>query len=1690
MRGMSIGTQRGGVTQDEQFQATASRTAKQAICYALWKTDQAAPAEDLINDDYIIPIEQCDVDRLGDFVDEIDRLPPTTTHTQESLSSTSSQSNEYNPLYQAANQSGDSLGILPATNTYQTWNRGIENTASAQSRLPPLYNQPTNGPRLETLLTGAAGGYFGASVAQNSHEPPPPRLPNLYNQVGISQQADSLSTRRRRRRLPYTYDGIGELEAFTFISNYHHVTQYDSWPDHEKVTYFSDHLTGKALQWYTMQFSEIVPDYANLRQEFLDTYAPQQNPLYYTSRLRNATKQPFPTVQAYIATFEEVLRTSPPKMITQHDAIQIFLMELPESLKMELTLQPCNTIKDVIARTKFITHNRACFLGRELPASSPRSTPFNRAASYSNKTSLETRARDKTRNNTAGLKGSKYCTYHKSKTHSNEECRMQQQANSKKSTEHHVDIATPIQTDENKSSTSSNPYPVTHVGINTCHNNQLPLAMPIIENSNTEFLWTTASAATVTVVIDGLPITAILDTGCAGVTLSTRILSKIKQKPVNISNVSIYTAERNTTTSLGFRRFKFQLGNETIFCPAIVLHNNSYDMLLSTNILSHLQAKIDFSTSQMTLPNSKIPFNWKPIHNQAITSAYIAPPVQPLKVPMYALRLQTNKDLPTPKVKYFQLYPQINTSFSPSQGTLYLNSVHPIKLEPQQYLKVATGLTIDIPEGMTGLICNHHWSTQMGLTVVTGMLYPKTYSNLSVLMVNNTERSIEVPPNQRIAILQLLTTPNITFEQEVTAPTAFTIAPNLANKAKLETTINNSEDFKMQASKLLEHLKPTEKASFIELIKSFTSLFQNDLKKPGAVPFTTHTIETGNAVPFRSKAYTRSHRDIEIEYEEIQKMLKAGVIVPSRSPWTSPVVLVSKKDGTVRFCVDYRKLNQLTKKDSYPLPRIDLMLEKFHDIEYFSTLDLTSGYWQVPMDPTSQEKTAFTSNHGIFEFKVMPFGLTNAPSSFQRLMDEVLQPILGKFVLVYLDDLIIFSKDLPQHIVHLKTVFELLDRYNLKVKLKKCSLAKKELVYLGYKISNKGKLPDESKVEAVQKMRLPKTVKELQAFLGLVNYYRCFIPNLSTIGNPLFELLKKNTRFQINPSHLIAIDKLKQILTSAPLLAYPDFSKPFIVHTDASTQGLGAILCQINSQGQEQPIAYVSCTLTRHEKNYTITELECLAILFAIRKFHYYLHGREFDVVTDHSALQWLLNLKDSTGRLARWSLKLQCYNFVVKHRAGIKHQNADCLSRLVSTVMPTDLNDTEAIIYYKQHGQIPENWVNRESELEKLSYDLIEKDSNLYKITKTGNYRLFINENEQVQVANDAHIALGHIGTRKLIEYLREQYYWPKMDETTLRVVSSCTVCQLNQGKALAQKMYTITTDYIFEKIGIDFVGPLPTTSSGKRYIFVMIDMHSRWVEAFATKDQLVSTMSQCLLEYISRYGCPRQIFSDRGTTLTSKAWKGVLKELQLEQRLTASYMPSTNGAVERANQTLVRGIRKLAQHKPTTWDRFLPQVLMGMRLTKNQTTKLSPYEIIFQQSPTIPVKLLNTIPRFNNHKRIKGALSQFNRHFQELHQNLQEFYNSQKKYPPGTMGYSPYTLGQKVLWKLPVYLRRGKLIPQWCGPCTISKCNPTGSYSIVIDETGDEYGNVHFQRLKPFNLPLSSLRGDNVVLTSPKRD
>ena len=647
---------------------------------------------------------------------------------------------------------------------------------------------------------------------------------------------------------------------------------------------------------------------------------------------------------------------------------------------------------------------------------------------------------------------------------------------------------------------------------------------------------------------------------------------------------------------------------------------------------------------------------------------------------------------------------------------------------------------------------------------------------------------------------------------------------------------------------------------------------------------------------------------------QVQQILSSGVICPSNSPWALPVVMVKKKDGSLRFCVDFRQLNVATVKDAHPIPHIDDLLDALHGARWFSTLDLKSGYWQVPIQERDKEKTAFRTSSGqLFEFNQVPFGLCNAPATFSRLMDRVLAGLHWETCLFYLDDIIVFTATWEEHLDRLCQVFECLRHAKLKLGADKCTFAARVVSYLGHRVTKEGLLPDPSLLATIREISPPQNATEVLSFLGLAGYYRRYVENFAAIAGPLHALTQKDAVFHWGPDCQDAFDRLKTLLTTSPITTFPDFSLPFWLYTDASTAGLGAILAQVR-EGKERIICCASRSLNQAEKAYPTIKLECRSIVWAVAKFRPYLMSIPFEVYTDHYALQWLKTMRTGSALLHRWSAALEEYDFTVKHRHGKSQTHADGLSRL--PVDPPPPEDTILQV------------------------------------------RLLENEDEARRIARELHTAT-HLGGHELWKLFSDRYTHKAGRRICLETDQSCPQCQLDTDYGHRQKTTgTIQSQGPWDTLSIDIVERLPPDHRHE-FLIVFVGCYSKYTILVPSSNHTANTVSEALVRHVIPYfGIPRRLLYDRGREFISAIWTKLLRSLGIQQVLTSPYHPEGNAINERSHRILNNMLRARLLGGPSAkaWVDKVPGIMLTLTAMPHEPHGFSASMIAMGREPTLP--------------------------------------------------------------------------------------------------------------------------------------
>jgi hypothetical protein len=866
-----------------------------------------------------------------------------------------------------------------------------------------------------------------------------------------------------------------------------------------------------------------------------------------------------------------------------------------------------------------------------------------------------------------------------------------------------------------------------------------------------------------------------------------------------------------------------------------------------------------------------------------------------------------------------------------------------------------------------------------------------------------------------------------------------------------------------------------------KLFQTYEDVFAAHEFDLGKTSIVRHAIPLEDPTPIKLRPYRIPVALQEECEEQIQKMLKHNIIRRSVSAWSAPVVLVKKKDNSRRFCVDYRRLNSKTVKDVYPLPRIDEMIDKLAQSQYFSALDLASGYWQIEVAECDKPKTAFNTGTGLYEFNVLPFGLTGAPSTFQRTMDFLFMDV--GHVMVYIDDLIIFSPTFEEHLKDLEAVFKRLRQAGLKLKPTKCEWAKEEVQFLGHIVSRTGIQPDPTNTNKVKTFPEPKTVRHIQQFLGLASYYRRFIMNFALIAEPLHRLLKKDQKFIWQEDQQRAFETLKEKLVNPPIMVFPNFTKPFWIQTDASGFSIGSILAQKDENQAERVIAYASRTLNKAEKAYSVIERELLAIIWSVKHFRHYIYGQQIMLQTDHSPLKWLMSHQDSSSRLMRWALQLQEYNIQIEYKPGRINRNVDALSRIphespIATIMKS-MPDKENM--KKQQMEDPELKVIVES-LEKEgnsgtpSYVLIDdllhyrdQETNVLVVPRTLREQLMLQY-------HDASMA-GHLSAPKVLAKLKNKYYWSTMRKDVQNWCKACRICASRKRpkKYIKAPLKPLAVEGPFATIAMDIVGPMPKSIAGNKYILVCMDYLTKFPECFAIEDQTADTIARILVEeIICRYGAPKQLLTDRGTNFMSEVMSKVTQIFRIHKINTSAYHPQTDGMVERFNSSLLKMLASYTASNQQDWDLWLPYVLFAYRTAPHSTTKLSPFMLLYGREANHPGDTMFPEPpiQYMEESTYADILPRFlNKAWQIAKDNIQEAQEQYKSRYDRNATPHPFQIGEQLLIHTP-QPRKGlspKLQKLWSGPFTILDVTPQ---NVLVSPTRMNRQTpqwIHVNRCKP---------------------
>ncbi|KAL0534327.1 hypothetical protein IC582_028617 [Cucumis melo] len=870
------------------------------------------------------------------------------------------------------------------------------------------------------------------------------------------------------------------------------------------------------------------------------------------------------------------------------------------------------------------------------------------------------------------------------------------------------------------------------------------------------------------------------------------------------------------------------------------------------------------------------------------------------------------------------------------------------------------------------------------------------------------------------------------------------------------------------------------------VVRDYPDVFPEEL--PGLPPHRevefAIELEPGT-VPISRAPYRMAPAELKELKVQLQELLDKGFIRPSVSPWGAPVLFVKKKDGSMRLCIDYRELNKVTVKNRYPLPRIDDLFDQLQGATVFSKIDLRSGYHQLRIKDEDVPKTAFRSRYGHYEFIVMSFGLTNAPAVFMDLMNRVFREFLDTFVIVFIDDILIYSKTEAEHEEHLRMVLQTLRDNKLYAKFSKCEFWLKQVSFLGHVVSKAGVSVDPAKIEAVTGWTRPSTVSEVRSFLGLAGYYRRFVENFSRIATPLTQLTRKGAPFVWSKACEDSFQNLKQKLVTAPVLTVPDGSGSFVIYSDASKKGLGCVLMQ-----QGKVVAYASRQLKSHEQNYPTHDLELAAVVFALKIWRHYLYGEKIQIFTDHKSLKYFFTQKELNMRQRRWLELVKDYDCEILYHPGKANVVADALSRKVShsaalitrqAPLHRDLERAEIAVSVgavtTQLAQLTVQPTLRQRIIDAQSNDpyLVEKrglaeagQTAEFSLSSDGGLlferRLCVPSDSAVktELLSEAHSSpfSMHPGSTKMYQDLKRVYWWRNMKREVAEFVSRCLVCQ--QVKAPRQKPAGLLQplsipEWKWENVSMDFITGLPRTLRGFTVIWVVVDRLTKSAHFVPGKSTYTaSKWAQLYMSEIVRlHGVPVSIVSDRDARFTSNFWKGLQTAMGTRLNFSTAFHPQTDGQTERLNQVLEDMLRACALEFPGSWDSHLHLMEFAYNNSYQATIGMAPFEALYGKCCRSPVCWDEV-----GEQRLMGPelVQSTNEAIQKIRSRMLTAQSRQKSYADVRRKDLEFEIGDKVFLKVaPMkgvlrFERKGKLSPRFVGPFEILERIGPVAYRLAL--------------------------------------
>lgn len=903
----------------------------------------------------------------------------------------------------------------------------------------------------------------------------------------------------------------------------------------------------------------------------------------------------------------------------------------------------------------------------------------------------------------------------------------------------------------------------------------------------------------------------------------------------------------------------------------------------------------------------------------------------------------------------------------------------------------------------------------------------------------------------------------------------------VGNQQLWKKKMNDIDEFHSTAQLINE----SQKQQLKEIYLAHQTVFS---VQPGKIKNYRCRLPIKGPVVITRKSYPIPYKFREQVQQEINRMLAEDIIEESMSEYTSPLVVIPKKDQTIRLCLDARQINQFLVADKNSPENIEEILKQFYEAKFFSSWDAVSSYWQIELHPDSRQYVSFIVNGKNYQFKRLPFGLVNSVAIFIRCMDHVLGPELLQFTTVYVDDLVIASNNWQQHCSRVKAVLERLSECGVTLNLEKSTFIAKQIKFLGFIISDQGINADPDKIAAIQNFPKPRKLVQLQSFLGLCNYYRKFQLNYSDLTQRFQHLLRKNQKWNWTEKDDETFRLVKEKFLQCIMLHHPDFSKPFYINCDASGVSVGSVLYQENQLNENQVIAFASRTLTKSELNYTITEKETLSVVFAVNKFRTYILNHEVIIRTDHQAITFFKNCKLTHGRLTRWKLLLQEYQIKWEYVAGRKNMVADVLSRINSQEEVIDKIKYKILTVFRTKEELAHTIDKlkmaqiRDRQIQQLINRIQSSNNSADNHYSYHDGILFKNKNDKhidwkilvptamnKEVILDYHERYGHLGQKKVIAALQEHFYIKKIEKNVARTIESCDLCQkVKVGNVRYEgRWITNYAKRALDQVFVDICGPFPSSSRHRfRYLLIILDAYSRYTKLYNITRANTVTIIQIFKEkYIKEIGRPKSVVTDHGTQFRGERWKRSMLEMGIKTYKTSKYHPNSNMA-ERMLREIGRILRAYSHENQQKWSEYTLKAEEFVNLACHDSTGVTPYEALFKKRPP---RVIEEIVNFEWFEKPQQDL--VHKIETRVKAKAEERARRQNK---GRYIQIQYQIGDKVLIKnrqLPSSENRlmKKLFLCYVGPFVVTETFTNNTVRLTFMD-GRKKGIYNINQLKPY--------------------